>query len=442
MGSSNLRNSQYKLKEKVIALVDCNSFFASCEVAFDPQLKGKPVGVLSNNDGIIVARSPELKHLPLNAGRPVFEIRHILEENNVILRSSNYTLYQDMSRRVMQTLKQFTPNIEIYSIDEAFLDLTDLHITDYEAFGKEIKKIVYEWTGLPVSVGIAPTKTLAKAANELGKTNKDFEGVVDLYHKAEHEIDELLASLPVKDVWGVGYAYTKKLKAWGVRNAMQLKYLHRSAVKKHMTVVSERMLLELNGISCFPVHNIKSARQSLLTSRMFGKRVESVNDIKESVANYAAISAEKLRKEGSIAKGVYVWITTGRHAENRYSNGFKVVLPEPTDNTQEMIKVAKDAVDQIYLPGYKYKKAGVCLFNIQPKGTKQINMFYPPDSEKEKKVDSVLDTIDLINKQQGRHVMKFGSQGTKSRKEWWMKRLQHSPRYTTQWSELPVAHAK
>ena len=424
----------------VFALVDCNSFYASCEKVFNPALKDKPVAVLSNNDGIIVARSKEVKDLGIPMGQPVFKIEHLIKKHDVKLFSSNYTLYADMSRRVMETLKTFSPQVEVYSIDEAFVifPLNTVENSSLEDYGRVIKNTVEKWTGIPVSVGIGPSKTQAKLANRLAKKIPEHKGVFSIVNHSD--IDMILDSVDVADLWGIGRQYAKLLKNAGIRTARQLREAPDQWVRKYMTVVGLRLVHELRGIPCYEVELEVDPKKGIVSSKSFGKLTSDFDEIRESVASYTARAAEKLRAQKSVAEFITVFITTNPYKKEmpQYGNVQTRAFKAPTADTSVMIKVACNIFDQIYKSGFLYKKSGIMLTGITYEEDIQYDAFTKAYVQTEGK--TVMDIIDKINKEHGRDTIQLASMGTE--KKWNMKREKLSPRYTTSWDELPKTKNK
>jgi len=420
--------------KKIFALVDCNNFYASCERVFNPRLEGKPVVVLSNNDGCVIARSEETKALGIKMGQPAFKSEKLFKKHGILVYSSNYALYGDMSDRVMETLRQFARDMEIYSIDEAFLSLpytTPEQMTDY---AREIRKTVKKWTGIPVSIGIGPTKTLAKVASKIAKKYARFKGVFNI---TDHEkTDQILEKFPVGDIWGVGPRYEAFLKRHGIKNALQLKRAHDAWVKKHLTVMGLRTVMELRGVPCFSLEQMPAARKGIMSSRSFGRPVESLDELKEALATYTAIAAEKLRSQHSAATILHVFLMTNRFKKNepQYYSSSTTILPVASSYTPELIRFACEQLEKIYKPGYRYKKIGVFLAEIVSQDRIQLNLLsldYPHERNK-----TLMQVVDKMNQRLGPGTVQFGAEGT--RKEWHMRRKLLSPRYTTQWSEIPV----
>ena len=336
------------MKQTVYALVDCNNFYVSCERTFNGALHSRPVLVLSNNDGCVVARSNESKALGIKMGQPVFECRELIEQHHIQVFSSNYPLYADMSDRVMQTLATFSPRVEVYSIDEAFLDLSHVPREQLHAYGHQIRETVWRFTGIPVSVGIASTKTLTKVANEVVKKNPVYRGVLSLMHTSEEELDELLETLPVEDVWGIGPRYTRLLQSRDILTAKDLKYAEQRWVRRHLTVVGERTVLELRGIACIPLETQAKPKKGIMTAKSFGRSVESREELEEAVATYTARAAEKVRKQGSAVSSISIFLHTNAFQKDapQYGNSLTRVLPFPTSFTPDLFNVALDMLRQ------------------------------------------------------------------------------------------------
>jgi len=416
----------------VFALVDCNNFYVSCERVFNPRLAGRPVIVLSNNDGCAVARSNEAKALGIKMGVPVFQVREIIRKNRVQVYSSNYALYGDMSRRVMRTLAAFAPEMEVYSIDEAFLDLSSCGRFDLTAYGRRIKAAVEKWTGIPVSIGIAGTKTLAKIANQLAKYSQKAGGVLDL--SDGRYLDQALEAVAAADVWGVGRKHAEFLTAQGIRSARQLRDADDNVIRKKMGVVGVRLLSELRGISCCSLEQSPPPKKSIAVSRTFKNGVESLEELLEAVSAYVSSGAEKLRKEKLTAGKLTVQLTTSRFRENYYRSSTAVKLPVQTSDTAELIGYAGDGLRKIYKAGCRYKKAGILLSGLSPENLVQASFLDVVDRERSKKL---MRAIDLINDEMGAGVVQYGAVGC-SRGQGWKTAFRHrSPSYTTRWDQLP-----
>ena len=405
-----------------IALVDCNSFYVSCERLFNPKIRKKPVVVLSNNDGCIVSRSNEAKALGIKMGEPYFKAKDIIIKNNVQVFSSNYSLYGDISRRVMRTLKRFNSDIEVYSIDEAFLDLSNFSDDEIEDVGKEIRSTILQWTGIPTSIGIAKTKTLSKVANHIAK--KKESGITSLI--GIENIDPILEKVEINDVWGVGRQLTKFYHQNGIYNAKQLKNISNTWIKKSSSVLSSRTAMELRGIPCINLEKTISKRKSCVVSRSFGKRVEKFQELKEAVANYCLNASEKIRSESLIAKSITIFIRTSPFQSRfgYYSNSKTIDFPIATNNSIEIVKTALSALENIFKNGYRYQKAGVLLTGLSNDDGKK-NLF---SSEKDEKINILMKSIDNTNYRYGRSAISLASAGVQKR--WNMKR-EHSSRIDT-----------
>lgn len=417
-----------------IALVDCNNFYASCERVFNPKLQGKPVVVLSNNDGVIVAASNEAKKLGL-AWQPYFKVRDIIEKYDVQVFSSNYALYGDMSHRVMTVLERFTPDVEVYSIDEAFLSFAGFDESKLTEYCRKIKETVARWTGIPVSIGIARTKTLAKLANKRAKKNPSYGGVLNLIDN--HDFVHHLKETDVSDVWGVGKQYTNLLYRNGIKTAYDLSRANHKWIKKHMTVMGLRTVYELNGIPCISMEYEPPSKKAIVSSRSFGKPVTQIEDIKEAVSTYTSRAAVKMRLQKSAAKLLTVFLRTNPFKDTpQYHNGCLVELPVPTDSTSELISYAMKAVEQIFKAGYEYNKASVMLTGFVPYDRSQLSLF---DTENRIKMAKITEIMDKINKEMGADVLFYASCGIE--RQWQMHRDMKSPHYTTKWEDLPNVNA-
>ncbi|POW57691.1 DNA polymerase V subunit UmuC [Candidatus Pantoea alvi] len=416
------------------ALVDVNSFYASCETVFRPDLQGVPVVVLSNNDGCVIARSAEAKALGISMGAPFFKLKEALRQHRVQVFSSNYALYADMSLRVMTTLEEMAPAVEMYSIDEAFLDLSGVSFCQpLEAFGRAVQARVKRELHLQVGVGIAPTKTLAKLANYAAKKYRATQGVVDLSHAERQR--KLMALVPVEEVWGVGARIGKKLQQMGIENALQLADSSTWVIRKHFNVVLERTVRELRGEACLDLEEMVPTKQQIVCSRSFGTRLTEYGDVRQAVCQYAERAAEKLRQENQYCRQIAVFLKTSPHAENEayYGNQAMGQLLTPSNDTRDIVRIATEALDRIWLDGYRYMKAGVMLGDFFSQGVAQLQLFdaYGPRANSE----ALMQVIDRIN-QAGRGTLWFAGQGIE--KSWAMKREMLSPAYTTRFSDLPI----
>ena len=425
-----MSSTQYSKK---IALVDCNSFYVSCERLFNPRIRKKPVVVLSNNDGCIISRSNEAKALGIKMGEPYFKARDIILKNKVEVFSSNYSLYGDLSRRVMRTLKRFNSDIEVYSIDEAFMDLSNYTDTEVESVGREIRQTVLKWTGIPTSIGIAKTKTLSKVANHIAK--KKQSGVTSLI--GIENLDPILEKVEINDVWGVGRQLTKFYQKNGIYNAKQLKNKSNTWIKKSSNVLSSRTAMELRGVPCIDIETTQTKRKSCVVSRSFGKRIETFQELKEAVANYCLNASEKIRSESLVAKAITVFVRTSPFQRNfgYYSNSKTVDFPIATNNSIETVKTAVASLESIFKNGYRYQKAGVMLTGLSNADGKK-NLF---SSEKDEKINSLMRSMDNTNYRYGRATLSLASAGV--HKKWNMRRQYSSKIDTADFYCLPTIRA-
>ncbi|CAM2733626.1 translesion error-prone DNA polymerase V subunit UmuC [Vibrio mytili] len=417
----------------VFALVDCNNFYASCEKLFRPDLKDTPVVVLSNNDGCVVARSREAKLLGIKMGVPVFQIKSEMQRHGILAFSSNYALYADLSSRVMRTLEEMAPRVEVYSIDEAFLDLTGIESAiSLVEFGQQVRERIGHWIGITVCVGIAPTKTLAKLANHAAKKYPATQGVVDLTNPDRQR--RLLALVPVDDVWGVGRRLSKRLNALGITTALDLANASPRAIRDQFSVVLERTVRELNGESCIELEEIPPTKKQIVCSRSFGVKVTHFELLREAICEYATRATEKLRKEQQQAKVMTVFIRTSPFKDNepQYSNSASGELLIPSCDTRDFIELANHLLKRIWKDGFRYAKAGVMLSDFYDPGMFQPGLF--DDVSTRSNSQQLMSVLDTIN-QSGAGKVFFAGQGTK--KDWSMKREHLSPAYTTRWDQLP-----
>lgn len=417
----------------VFALVDCNNFYASCEKLFRPDLKDTPVVVLSNNDGCVVARSREAKLLGIKMGVPVFQIKAEMQRHGILAFSSNYALYADLSSRVMRTLEEMAPRVEVYSIDEAFLDLTGIESAiSLVEFGQQVRERIGNWIGITVCVGIAPTKTLAKLANHAAKKYPATQGVVDLTNPERQR--RLLALVPVDDVWGVGRRLSKRLNALGITTALDLANASPRVIRDQFSVVLERTVRELNGESCIELEEIPPTKKQIVCSRSFGAKVTQFELLREAVCEYATRATEKLRKEQQQAKVMTVFIRTSPFKDNepQYSNSASGELLIPSCDTRDFIELANHLLKRIWKDGFRYAKAGVMLSDFYDPGMFQPGLF--DDVSTRSNSQQLMSVLDTIN-QSGAGKVFFAGQGTK--KDWSMKREHLSPAYTTRWDQLP-----
>jgi DNA polymerase V len=413
------------------ALVDCNSFYASCERIFRPDIKRKPVVVLSNNDGCVVALSKEAKQLGIKMCEPWFKIEKPFLQKGGVAFSSNYELYADISSRVMQTLEYLSPKVEVYSIDEAFLDLTGLR--NHEEFGHQCRRTIDQWVGVPVCVGIGPTKTLAKAANYGAKHYPATNGVVNLLDVRRR--NKLLSLMPVREVWGVGSRINKKLNSLGIETALELAEIDTKLIKRKFSSVLERTVMELKGYPCIGLEHQPKTKKQIVVSRTFGKKVNDVSSINEAVSDYASRACEKLRRENQYCKMVSVFMRTNYfRKQDRQYNGFQSYkLFSPTNDTRDILNATRYLTEKLFKKDINFIKAGVMLSDFYDEGIYQGDLFRVFNGREDSK--KLMTTIDKINSS-GIGKITFASQGIK--KSWSMKRLLKSPRYLTSWEEMPV----
>ncbi|MDB5886400.1 MAG: protein DNA-repair protein [Polaromonas sp.] len=428
------------LRPPLFALVDVNNFYVSCERAFNPRLANVPVVVLSNNDGCAVARSSEVKALGIKMGAPWFEFRDLARRHGIVALSSNYTLYGDMSNRVVSVLREFSPDIEVYSIDESFLrveTLAHLH-GDATAMGHLMRHRIGRWTGLPVCAGFGATKTLAKLANHLAKKNPVFDGVCDLSGMADAARCGWMASIQVGEVWGVGRRIAARLEAMGVRTVLDLATTDPKMLRLQLGVVMERTASELRGVSCLELEDLMDPRQQIMVSRSFGSMVRDLAGISEAVAWHMGRAAEKLRVQGSVAGAVYVFVQTNRFRQSdpQYSAGVVIPLADVSDDTRALTGAALTGLRHIFRKGHDYKKCGVMLMELAVKAQRQEILF--DDAGARDKAARLMAVMDAVNRLWGCGTLRSGAAGNST--HWAMRSENRSPRYTTQWEELPVAH--
>ena len=418
----------------IFALVDCNNFYVSCERVFDPYLAKKPIIVLSNNDGCVISRSNEAKSLGVPMGAPFYKYREIIEKNNIEVYSSNYQFYGDMSQRVMKSLGMIIPkqDIEIYSIDEAFIRLDGYERPDVIDLSIEIKKNILNWTGIPISVGIAQTKTLSKVANHIAKKNTST-GVFDIRNNKLQE--QILSNFQIEDLWGISYRLGKKLRKLGINNGLDLRNSDTKFIRKKFSIVLERMVYELRGIPCLDIEKVTN-KKSIMSSRSFGKLVTELESLEQAISTYATIACEKLRHQNSKSQGIYVFLQTNRFRKDlpQYRRSMKYKLDLPTSDTGYIINAGKKILKKIYRKGYHYQKCGIMLFDLSSKYIQQENLFVKSNQSNE----YLMESLDTINKAMGSDTVFFAAKGTQN--NWKMRRNKLSSRYTTNWMELPKVY--
>ncbi len=416
------------------ALIDGNNFYVSCERVFNPALEGKPMVVLSNNDGIVVARSAEVKALGVKMGVPWFQLNALARMHRILAYSSNYTLYADMSNRMMRVLATYSPQQEVYSIDECFLGFDGFPAGELAAIGQRIRTQVKQWVGIPVCVGIGSTKTLAKLANHCAKKNlAGSDGVCDFGQMQPAELDTLFGRIEVGEVWGVGRRLTEKLTARGIATVRALRDADAVTLGEAFSVVLQRTVMELRGVSCLALEEIAPAKKQIISSRSFGAYVYTLDDLEEAVSTYMARAAEKLRSQGSVAGAIQVFIRTNPFKPDhpQYQRALSIPLPAPTADTRLLTRAALWGLKHLFKPGYAYQKAGVMLMDLRDAGIEQGQLFdaAPPDRP------ALMQVIDRANAQWGRGTLKLASEGMA--KPWQMRRERKSPAYTTRWEDLP-----
>jgi DNA polymerase V len=419
--------------KRAIALIDCNNFYVSCERLFQPHLEGKPVVVLSNNDGCVVSRSQEVKDLGILMAAPWYQLKDIAKKHGIIALSSNYTLYADISNRVMQLLAQFSPSREVYSIDECFLELTGMN--DLARLGQQMREAVRQCVGIPVCVGIAQSKTLAKLANRVAKKLPD--GVCNFNEFSKHEMDALLGKFSVQDVWGVGRRIKARLHEMGIETVLDLQRAPAGRIRSEFGVVVERTMAELNGTACLELDDITPPRQQIICSRSFGTSVTRLSDLEQAVIAYTSRATEKLRRQCSLASCVQVYLHTSTHREPQYHPVITLPLTEPTEDTRRLCHATLAGLHKIYRSGHLYKKAGIMLSGIIATEDRPRSLF--DDITAQQKSGALMATMDRINRRMGSGTICLSGEGIS--KNWAMKRDHVSQRYTTELAELVIAKA-
>ena len=416
----------------MFAIVDCNSCYASCEQIFRPELRGKPVVVLSNNDGFIVARSKEAKLLGLEDLQPFFKVEHILKQNNVAIFSSNYPLYGDISHRVMTTLKAFSPEVEVYSIDEMFLNFDGMK-WDLNDYGQQIKNKLWQDIRMPVAVGVAPSKTLSKLANRAAKIIPKCAGVCVL--DEPHKWQWLQKRLPVIKVWGVGSRLAKRLEHYKIHSVYDLARADPKTLRRDVSVNLERTINELNGIACYPLEEQPPAKKQIYCTRSFGQKLTELEPIKQAVAVYASRAAEKLRAQNSLVQSIQVFLNTSPFESGYFSRSVVCQTAYPTNDSREIVSAVLQGLESIYKPGHRYLKAGVGLLDVSDRKFNQYDLFHRGQSNGS---DKVMRVLDKTNFEHGRNALFIGSEGVVQK--WAMRQQYKSPAYTTQWAGIPVVY--
>lgn len=416
------------------ALVDGNNFYVSCERVFDPRLEGRPVIVLSNNDGCAVARSNEAKALGVKMGDPWFKLKDLARKHGIIALSSNYALYANMSNRMMSVLAKYSPDQEIYSIDECFLGMDGFGHYDLVAHAQAMRRQVKQWVGIPVCVGIAETKTLAKLANHCAKKgHAGADSVCDFGRMSASEKSNLFARIDVGEIWGIGRQLSKQLIARRIETVEALRTADSKTLRREFSVVMEKIVAELNGERCIGLEEVAPTKQQIMSSRSFGTYITDIESLQEAVASYIGIAAAKLRRQGSVAGMVEVYIRTSPFRDDlpQYAKSLTVPLPTPSDDTLRLTRAALWGLRRIYRPGFEYQKAGIMLMDLVPVGIRQQDLFSAARNN-----DALMKVVDRINRVWGRGTMRSAAEGTA--KTWSMRRERMSSRWTTRWDELPV----
>lgn len=423
------------MKHSIFALIDCNNFFVSCERIFRPDLEGKPVVVLSSNDGCMVARSNEAKALGLPMAAPAFKYRQILRDNNVVEFSANFDLYGDISRRITDVLVSVTPRIEVYSVDESFLDLSELNIPDYAVWGRMVRESIWRWVGVPVSIGIAPTKTLAKLASDRGKKDPELEGVLNLAGISEREKESHLKRVDVNDIWGIGWRLAPKIRADGIMNAHDFTQLRPQRAGQLMGVHGRQLVAELNGTSCYPLDTFGKQRKSIARTRTFGHDTNDLNSIEAAITTFATQAAFRLRTSKQVTRRAAVFLSGNKHKPGYQTRSRELYFQTPTADTGQLITSLLHEVDQLYNPNQHYHRAGVMLWDFLPADNLQIDLLGKVDVAHETKAVSRMQTIDNLNERFGKHTVHYASQDLGQ--AWRPTYNLRSPRYTTKLGELP-----
>ena len=423
------------------SVIDCNSFYVSCERVFQPKYNNHPVVVLSNNDGCVISRSIEAKQMGIPMGAPAFKYEEFFQQNKVKVFSANFALYGDMSSRVMKTIAEYGQEMEIYSIDEAFLKLQGFSPKQLSETSKDMRAVILKNIGIPVSIGVAQTKTLSKAANEIAKNTEKYQGVYVIDSNDSSTYEKQFAEMPISEIWGIGRRLTAHLNELGVFTIKQLMECDDQWIKDTSTISGLKSVRELRGESCIDFEEVRAAKQSIISSKSFGTPTKTKAGLKEAVASFTARAAEKLREEREITARIGVSITTNYHKkqEQQYHNSKHLKLLQPTDHTPDLITTALQIVDSIYKDGFRYKKATVHLFDLRGKKEVQDGLWYQSEvswqDSNRKRDERLMHVVDKINTELGTETVRFGAQGVKT--VWKQRRMKRSPRYTTRWDELP-----
>lgn len=423
------------MKQPIFALVDCNNFFVSCERLFRPELTTTPVVVLSSNDGCAVSRSNEAKALGIPMGAPAFKYRQLFKDNGVVAFSANFELYGDLSKRLTQILARVTPRIEVYSVDESFLDISTLAITDYTAWARQLRAQIFKEIGIPVSIGIGGSKTLCKIATDVGKQDPARAGVCDVYHMTKAEREEVLAKVPIRAVWGVGRRLAPQLQAEGVINALSLAQLRPARARQLLGIHGAQMVYELGGTCCIPLERLEKPHKSIARTRTFGEDTNQAHVIEAALASFATQAAYRLRQSHQLTKKVSLFLTTSRHKPNYRSWSSEVVFRTPTADTGQLIAAVTSAFGQLYDKHAHYHRAGVNLYDFVPDGQLQTDLLGEVSPAVHTQKTARLQAVDQLNSRFGKNTVHYAAEDLAQ--AWQPKKLLRSPRYTTNWDELP-----
>ncbi len=421
----------------IFALIDCNNFFVSCERVFRPELEGKPVVVLSSNDGCVVARSNESKAIGIPMGAPAFKYKYLFREKQIVQFSANFELYGNISKRITEILTQITPRIEVYSVDESFLDLSELNITDYVAWGAAIRERIWREVGVPVSIGIATSKTLAKLGTELAKKQLEREGVADLVTVSEEERELALHHTPVKDIWGVGWKLAPKLRAEGVSTALHVAHMRPQLAQQLMGVHGRQLVSELNGVSCHALEGVGRIAQSIMRSRTFGEDTSQAHVLEAAIASLASSAAFALRRNGLLAKRIGVFSMTNRHKPGFRKWNKEIVLDTPSNDSGEIISKLVEQLGEFHSSAQSYHRLGVFLYDLVPEGAMQVDLLGIVDTVSHDKAKARMTAVDHINKRMGKGKIYYAAEDLS--KTWQPKHSIRSPHYVSQWDDLPIA---
>lgn len=424
------------MRQAIFALIDCNNFFVSCERVFRPDLANKPAVVLSSNDGCIVARSNEVKELGIPMAAPAFKYRDIFKQHSVVQFSANFELYGDISRRITDILTSVTPHIEIYSVDESFLDLSELKISDYAAWGRMVRDAIWQWTGMPVSIGIATSKTLAKLASDRAKKDPELNGVLSFMGMSERERKLQLQSVDVANIWGIGWRLAPKMRAEGVMNALEMSQFRPQRAQQLMGIHGKQLIAELNGTSCYPLDQEGKRRKSIARTRTFGEDTNDFGSIEAAIATFATQAAFRLRVSGQVTRRASIFLTTNKHKPGYRGWSKEIVYQTPTADTGQLISSLNHLLGELYEPGQSYHRAGVNLYDFHPGKLVQTDLLGTVSVEHETKAQNRMATLDDINEKYGKNTVRYAAEDLG--KKWKPRYNLRSPRYTTHIDELPI----